>query len=83
MLFRSTPETLGKLIALCEHRIFTEAAIWNINAFDQWGVELGKELATRLRTAVSGETDASAQDSSTAWIINFLADGLLNPKPCS
>ncbi len=78
-----TPETLGKLIALCEHRIFTEAAIWNINAFDQWGVELGKELATRLRPAVSGETDASAQDSSTAGIINFLADGLLNPKPCS
>uniref|UniRef100_UPI001606219F glucose-6-phosphate isomerase n=1 Tax=Acidocella aromatica TaxID=1303579 RepID=UPI001606219F len=41
-----TPEVLGQLIALYEHRIFTEAAIWNINAFDQWGVELGKELAT-------------------------------------
>ena len=67
-----TPETLGKLIALCEHRIFTEAAIWNINAFDQWGVELGKELATRLRPVVSDETDASAQDASTAGIINFL-----------
>jgi glucose-6-phosphate isomerase len=78
-----TPETLGKLIALYEHRIFTEAAIWNINAFDQWGVELGKELATRLHPAVSGEADASAQDSSTAGIINFFASGSLNPKACN
>ena len=67
-----TPETLGRLIALYEHRIFTEAAIWNINAFDQWGVELGKELATRLGPVVSGEVDAGAQDASTAGIINFL-----------
>jgi glucose-6-phosphate isomerase len=53
-----TPNTLGRLIALYEHRIFTEAAIWDINAFDQWGVELGKELATNLLPAVQGKTDA-------------------------
>ncbi|MBB5373699.1 glucose-6-phosphate isomerase, partial [Acidocella aromatica] len=58
--------------ALYEHRIFTEAAIWNINAFDQWGVELGKELATQLSPVVAGKVDASGQDSSTVAIINFM-----------
>ncbi len=48
------PATLGKLIALYEHRVFVEAAIWDINAFDQWGVELGKELATGLQAVVEG-----------------------------
>ena len=48
------PFTLGRLIALYEHRVFVEAAVWNINAFDQWGVELGKELATALLPAVEG-----------------------------
>jgi len=50
-----TPYALGRLIALYEHRVFVEAAIWNINAFDQWGVELGKELATKLLPAVQGD----------------------------
>jgi glucose-6-phosphate isomerase len=67
-----TPEILGQVIALYEHRIFTEAAIWNINAFDQWGVELGKELAVQLSPVVAGKADAGAQDSSTAALINFL-----------
>ena len=58
-----TPATLGRIIALYEHRIFTEAAIWDINAFDQWGVELGKELATRLLPAIAGPADLSAQDA--------------------
>ena len=49
------PATLGKLIALYEHRVFVEAAIWDINAFDQWGVELGKELATGLQPVVEGK----------------------------
>ena len=48
------PFTLGRLIALYEHRVFVEAAIWDINAFDQWGVELGKELATGLQPVVEG-----------------------------
>jgi glucose-6-phosphate isomerase len=66
-----TPDTLGRIIALYEHRIFVEAAIWNINAFDQWGVELGKELATALLPAVSGH-GAVANDESTAGLVTFL-----------
>ena len=49
----STPRTLGRLIALYEHKVFVEAAIWDINPFDQWGVELGKELASRLAPIVA------------------------------
>jgi glucose-6-phosphate isomerase len=66
-----TPRTLGSLIALYEHRVFTEAAIWNINAFDQWGVELGKELATKLLPAVEG--GAAPADPSTAGLLAHLA----------
>jgi glucose-6-phosphate isomerase len=65
-----TPHTLGQLIALYEHRVFTEAAIWNINAFDQWGVELGKELATNLLPAVEGAPPPA--DPSTAGLIAHL-----------
>jgi glucose-6-phosphate isomerase len=64
-----TPRTLGSLIALYEHRIFTEAAIWDINAFDQWGVELGKELATRLLPSVQGKEPA---DPAYAGMLDFL-----------
>jgi len=68
-----TPRTLGRLIALYEHKVFTEAAIWDINPFDQWGVELGKELASKLAPVV---TDASAAtdklDASTAGLVAHL-----------
>ncbi|OIQ32779.1 MAG: glucose-6-phosphate isomerase [Alphaproteobacteria bacterium MedPE-SWcel] len=63
-----TPYVLGQIIALYEHRVFTEGAIWGINSFDQWGVELGKELATRLLPMVEGE-DASAKDGSTRGLL--------------
>ncbi|MBM3520917.1 MAG: glucose-6-phosphate isomerase, partial [Alphaproteobacteria bacterium] len=66
------PYTLGRLIALYEHRIFVEAAIWNINAFDQWGVELGKELATNLLSTVEGGADVSELDGSTAGLARHL-----------
>jgi glucose-6-phosphate isomerase len=66
------PYTLGRLIALYEHRVFTEAAIWDINAFDQWGVELGKELATGLQPVIEGKTDAKNEDSSTAGLVEHL-----------
>jgi glucose-6-phosphate isomerase len=66
------PQTLGRLIALYEHRVFVEAAIWNINAFDQWGVELGKELATGLLPIVEGKSDASGHDASTQGLVAFL-----------
>jgi glucose-6-phosphate isomerase len=66
------PFTLGRLIALYEHRVFVEAAIWNINAFDQWGVELGKELATGLQPVVEGKQGTEGLDSSTAGLVDYL-----------
>ena len=65
-----TPRTLGRLIALYEHKVFVEAAIWDINPFDQWGVELGKELASRLAPAVINLTASTENfDASTAGLI--------------
>ena len=69
---RLDPFTLGRLIALYEHRVFVEAAVWGINAFDQWGVELGKELATALLPVVEGKAPADAHDSSTAGLARYL-----------
>ncbi|WP_274423796.1 glucose-6-phosphate isomerase [Chelativorans sp. YIM 93263] len=63
------PFALGRLIALYEHRVFVEAALFGINAFDQWGVELGKELATELLPIVEGKKDAGSRDSSTAGLV--------------
>jgi len=66
------PFTLGRLIALYEHRVFVEAAIWGINAFDQWGVELGKELATGLQPVVEGQRGTEGLDASTAGLATYL-----------
>ncbi|MGL6183105.1 MAG: glucose-6-phosphate isomerase, partial [Aestuariivirga sp.] len=66
------PFTLGRLIALYEHRVFVEAAIWGINAFDQWGVELGKELATGLQPVVEGKRNTEGLDASTAGLAIYL-----------
>ena len=63
---------LRRCVALYEHRVFVETAIWNINAFDQWGVELGKELATGLQPVVEGKMGTEGLDSSTAGLIGFL-----------
>ena len=68
-----TPHMLGKLIALYEHRVFVEGAIWDINPFDQWGVELGKELATQLLPMVLGQQSVEGKDSSTAGLVKFLS----------
>ena len=67
-----TPFALGRLIALYEHRVFVEGALFNINSFDQWGVELGKELATGLLPVVEGKESASSHDSSTAGLVAAL-----------
>ncbi|MDE8347039.1 MAG: glucose-6-phosphate isomerase, partial [Acidocella sp.] len=67
-----TPHMLGRLIALYEHRVFTEAAIWDINPFDQWGVELGKELATNLLPVIIGKHPATGLDASTAGLVSHL-----------
>ena len=67
-----TPFALGRLIALYEHRVFVEGALFNINSFDQWGVELGKELATGLLPVVEGKESAAGHDSSTAGLVAAL-----------
>jgi glucose-6-phosphate isomerase len=67
------PRMLGRLIALYEHKVFVEAAVWNINPFDQWGVELGKELASRLAPIVAQpDADTAKLDASTAGLIAHL-----------
>jgi glucose-6-phosphate isomerase len=63
------PATLGKLIALYEHRVFVEGQLFGINSFDQWGVELGKELATGLLPVVEGKVDAASSGASTAGLV--------------
>ena len=69
---RLTPYALGRLIALYEHRVFVEAQLFGINAFDQWGVELGKELATALLPVVECKENADGHDSSTAGLVAYI-----------
>ena len=69
---RLDPYTLGQIIALYEHRVFVEGVILGINSFDQWGVELGKELATSLQPVVEGSESAAAKDGSTAALVSYL-----------
>jgi glucose-6-phosphate isomerase len=65
-----TPETLGKLVALYEHSVFTQGVIWNIDSFDQWGVELGKVLAQRIVPELESTTPPKLKhDSSTNNLI--------------
>ena len=69
---RLDPNTLGRIVALYEHRVFVEGVIWGINCFDQWGVELGKELATALQPLVEGKADATGKDGSTAGLLDAI-----------
>ena len=69
------PRMLGRLIALYEHKVFTEGAVWDINSFDQWGVELGKELALSLVPIVSdAATGTNELDASTAGLVAHMRD---------
>ena len=70
------PYQLGALLAVYEHKVFCQGAIWNINSFDQWGVELGKQLARPIYTALAdgADTDAAAQDAATLALIRHLKD---------
>lgn len=65
-----TPRTLGTLIALYEHKIFTQGVIWNIFSFDQWGVELGKQLANKIYPELASDEPVTSHDSSTNGLIN-------------
>ncbi len=72
IMFRKlTPRTLGRLIALYEHKIFVQGAIWNINSFDQWGVELGKQLAKVILPELTGAEEVTSHDSSTNGLMNY------------
>jgi glucose-6-phosphate isomerase len=71
LLKRITPYSLGQLIALYEHKIFVQGIIWNIYSFDQWGVELGKQLAKNILPELSSPDSVSRHDSSTNGLINF------------
>ena len=66
------PFMLGQIVALYEHRVFVEGVVLGINSFDQWGVELGKELATSLQPVVEGTTSTDGKDGSTAQLVDFV-----------
>jgi len=67
-----TPFVLGQIIALYEHRVFVEGVILGINSFDQWGVELGKELAVALEPVLSGAQDGAGKDASTMALVDAI-----------
>lgn len=70
LLKKVTPYTLGSLVAIYEHKIFVQGIIWNIFSFDQWGVELGKQLAKKILPELNGDEKISSHDSSTNGLIN-------------
>ncbi len=67
-----TPTVLGTLIALYEHKIFTQGAIWDVNSFDQWGVELGKQLAKVILPELKSDAQVQSHDASTNGLINAI-----------
>jgi len=71
------PRTLGALIAMYEHKVFTMGAIWNVNSFDQWGVELGKQLATAIDKELGDTTAPLHHDSSTSTLIGLVRRGVV------
>jgi glucose-6-phosphate isomerase len=77
LLDKLTPRSLGRLLALYEHKVFTQGVIWNINSFDQWGVELGKVLAGNILGEFSGQAAATEHDGSTAQLIARYRKGRL------
>jgi len=72
MMDKLTPQNLGALIALYEHKIFTQGVIWNINSFDQWGVELGKRLAAEIEPELAGAPAVRKRDCSTEGLIRHV-----------
>jgi len=71
MFQKLTPRTLGSLLSMYEMKIFTQGIVWNINSFDQWGVELGKALAKQILPELKQKGDVTTHDSSTNGLINW------------
>jgi glucose-6-phosphate isomerase len=69
---RLDPRTLGRLLAMYEHKVFVMGAIWGINSFDQWGVELGKVLANRIRPELAATGEVASHDASTNGLLNHV-----------
>ena len=67
-----TPRAFGQIVALYEHRVFVEGVILGINSYDQWGVELGKELALALQPILEGSQDTAGKDGSTQALVAYL-----------
>jgi len=68
---RLTPETLGALVAMYEHKIFVQGIVWDIYSFDQWGVELGKQLASKILPELEDDRPVTTHDASTNGLINY------------
>jgi glucose-6-phosphate isomerase len=66
-----TPRTLGSIIAMYEHKVFVQGILWDVNSFDQWGVELGKQLAKKILPQLQDSTEITSHDSSTNGLINY------------
>ena len=73
LIDKLTPESLGALVAMYEHKIFVQGIIWNIFSFDQWGVELGKQLANSILSEIDSKTVGS-HDSSTSSLLQYYFD---------
>lgn len=71
LIKKLTPRTLGSLVAMYEHKIFVQGVVWNVNSFDQWGVELGKQLAKAILPELAGDSPVTTHDSSTNGLISF------------
>jgi glucose-6-phosphate isomerase len=69
---RLDPRTLGRILAIYEHKVFVMGAIWNINSFDQWGVELGKQLANKIRPEIDAAEPATGHDGSTNGLLDYI-----------
>ena len=79
LLDELSPHSLGALIALYEHKVFVQGAIWNINSFDQWGVELGKRLASEISSNI--ERESSEYDVSTQGLMALVKQHMDEVKP--
>jgi len=71
MVPKLTPHALGSLIAMYEHKIFVQGVVWNVNSYDQWGVELGKQLANAILPQLKDASPVTNHDSSTNGLINW------------
>ena len=71
LLDKIDPKTMGGLVAMYEHKVFVQGVVWGINSFDQWGVELGKQLAKTILAELTGAIDPQTHDASTMNLIRL------------